>query len=571
MEIKDIIDALGLDFSNPETKRGAMDAIEAILSSRAPDLGGTGGDGGGEMDVELDPDLILPSVKKAPSMPDDDIEIEDEEKILDQIKHNESEDKIENNTSGTENSSDEEADDSSESDDSTSDAADNEVENSEDETEDSEGTSGSVNSNDSEEEGEEELDSDDEDADEVEVDSEEADYDDEEDTDETDKESETGDTGNGEETEAEIDDEETDAEEDDEFEFDEDDLLDDEIADSLEDQEKTTKLDSRKIKRDRTLAAAKKALADAQSKNVAASLIRELESAIAALEALTEAVAKNISDISDDEFNQLVNRVFDAIDAVGGSDLTYTTDEERELRAQEIKTDLSKAETQNELSAEDVEQIRAETQAIKAREKEADKYKAKSAGSFKGFQEFLSSLYRAIALQVKTNEIRDDSWSAINRRYNGTGVLKQGQRVQELPDKKIPIIDFYFDQSTSWSTEDIKVGMKAVSQLADMEEKGQIKLNIFYFADEVSTTPTRGGTSGWNEIVKNVIATQATNVVIMTDSDMENWWTGPKALSYTVPGYVWYLWKNGINAPRLPRDLKGRGGVQQFSFNTSDI
>jgi hypothetical protein len=113
--------------------------------------------------------------------------------------------------------------------------------------------------------------------------------------------------------------------------------------------------------------------------------------------------------------------------------------------------------------------------------------------------------------------------------------------------------------------------MKAVSQLADMEEKGQIKLNIFYFADEVSTTPTRGGTSGWNEIVKNVIATQATNVVIMTDGDMENWWTGPKALSYTVPGYVWYLWKDGRNAPRLPRDLKGRGGVQQFSFNASDM
>ena len=115
--------------------------------------------------------------------------------------------------------------------------------------------------------------------------------------------------------------------------------------------------------------------------------------------------------------------------------------------------------------------------------------------------------------------------------------------------------------------------MKAVSQLADMQEKGQIKLNVFYFSDEVSETPKRGGTSGWNEIVKNVIATQATNVVVMTDADMQSWWhpQDKPPLRYTVPGYVWYLWKNGENAPRLPQDLKGRGGVQQFSFNLGDI
>jgi hypothetical protein len=59
----------------------------------------------------------------------------------------------------------------------------------------------------------------------------------------------------------------------------------------------------------------------------------------------------------------------------------------------------------------------------------------------------------------------------------------------------------------------------------------------------------------------------------MTDDDMEGWWRPQEqpALKYTVPGYVWYLWKNGSNAPRLPRDLKGRGGVQQFSFSRNDL
>jgi len=108
-----------------------------------------------------------------------------------------------------------------------------------------------------------------------------------------------------------------------------------------------------------------------------------------------------------------------------------------------------------------------------------------------------------------------------------------------------------------------------------MEEKGQIKINIYYFSNHVfndmQSALDEGGTRAWNDIVKNIISTQATNVVIMTDADMEDWWEGPEALKYTVPGYVWYLWRDGQNAPRLPRDLKGRGGVQQFSFSQGDV
>ena len=324
-------------------------------------------------------------------------------------------------------------------------------------------------------------------------------------------------------------------------------------------------------------------MADAQAKNKTPALIRELEKAIEALESLQEAVAKNIKDISDEEFNLMVNRVFDAIDALGDSGLTYSSEEERQIKAKEIKADLENRQTQAELSAEDVARIRAETQAIKAREKETAKYQKRNRSSFKGFQDFLNSLYRAVALQVHTEETRDDTWSAINRRYSGTNILQQGKKFNELPNKKIPVIDFYFDQSGSWDEDDIKVGEKAVAALAEMEEKGQIKINIYYFADNVHTdaAPARaeGGTWAWNEIVKNVIATQATNVIIMTDSDMETrwnmdgYWAGDmgKAATFTVPGYVWYLWRDGANAPRLPRDLKGRGGTQQFSFSSGDV
>jgi hypothetical protein len=584
MDINEILSNLGLDFSNPETKRGAMDAIEAILGSRQPPVGGMGGSSDEVTEVELDPDLIQPSIKHRPEGSDEDIEVEDEEDILSQMKHNDSDEDPSDNTSGdTSSSQDSDKKNSADKPDSSDGNGDLDTEDSDDsddagdfddsDTDDSEidDSKDTADSDDAKDTGDDEdSDADDNDAD---MFSDDDDADTALGDDENDTEDDIGDGDDeGDEEDGLVgDDEEEEDEDPDEYDP-ADDILDDTFDQSFEDEEVRTKQDARRIKRERTLEAAKKALADAKAKNVSASLIKELESAISALEALTEAV-KSIKDISDEEFNQLINRVFDAIDAVGDTSLTFSSEEERESRVKEIKADLASAETQNELSAEDAARIRAENQAVKAREKETDKYRAKARGSFKGFQDFLTSLYRAIALQVHTEETNDSSWSALSRRNSGAGVMQQGKRIQELNNKKIPVIDFYFDQSGSWSDKDISVGQKAVSQLADMEANGQIKINIYYFSDDVFTDAAsaraEGGTSGWNEIVKNVIATQATNVVIMTDSDMENWWNGDKALSYTVPGYVWYLWRNGTNAPRLPRDLKGRGGVQQFSFDTS--
>jgi hypothetical protein len=572
MDIKDILDNLGLDLTNPEVKRGAIEAITAILDSRKPSdpsIGSPSSSNGSDVeDVEIDPDLIQPSIKnQPPSLSNNDVEIEDEENILDQIKHNDSDiDSSNNSSGGTDNSSSQSS-------------------NSEKSESDLDISSDGSKQNDSsvpQEEGGENADSDSqsnsnvEDADQVDSDEEEPGTTDQSAPGDNKDESSDQLTGAGEGDEYSndlADDEDSTVSDDDSF--DEEDLIDSGLKDTFEDEAIKAKHEARKIKRERTILAAKKALDRAKTNKASKSLINELESALRALEELSEAVAKNIKDISDDEFNMLINRVFDAIDAIGGSDLTYTTDEERELKAQEIKADISSAKTQQELSAEDIAQIRAETQAIKAREKEANKYKTRARGSFKGFKDFLNSLYRAIALQVATEENREDTWSAINRRHSGSGVLQPGKKVDELPNRKIPVIDFYFDQSGSWSDRDVAVGQKAVNQLVEMEENGQIKINIFYFANNVFSNAedarVQGGTRAWNDIVRNVIATQATNVIIMTDHDMEDWWSGPKALSYTVPGYVWYLWRDGDNAPRLPRDLKGRGGTQQFSFNAADI
>ena len=87
MDITDILKNLGVDLSDPEAKRGAIEAINAIISSRTklPPLSGNSTGKGRKtpkkIDIEIDPDLIQPSQKhRAPT--NDDIEINDDDESL---------------------------------------------------------------------------------------------------------------------------------------------------------------------------------------------------------------------------------------------------------------------------------------------------------------------------------------------------------------------------------------------------------------------------------------------------------------------------------------------------------
>jgi hypothetical protein len=535
MEINDILDSLGIDLSNPESRKGAAEAINAILASRI-DLSGLGGLGskgnGGQppepIEVEVDPDLIQPSVKHPSVSSNSETEIEDDEDLLNKLKYNEPED------------SNEESEESG-----------NEGNESGEDTEESGNEPGEDSKESGNEPGEGSKEGPEEPGDEP-------------GSNPTDDPNEFGDNpgensdDGSEETLGDGSEENSD-----------DDLLDDKLKKTLDNKNTDAKTESRRRKRERTLRAAKATLEKAKAAGAAPGLIAELENAIAALEALVEAANRRIEDLSDEEFNSMINRVFDAIDALNPGELTYSSEEERQAKVAEIKADLADSRTQAELSAEDAATIRAEHQAVKAKEAEADKYRTKSRHSFQDFQVFMNSLLRGIALQVSHNEERDDTWSAISRRNSGQGVLRQGQKINDLPTKKIPVIDFYFDQSGSWTEKDLIVGNRAVEALAKLKDEGKIKINVYYFANHVHENAAdardEGGTWAWNDIIKNIVTTNATNVVIMTDSDMERRWEGDAPLRHTVPGFVWYLWRRGDNAPRLPRDLQGRGGTLQYS------
>lgn len=278
------------------------------------------------------------------------------------------------------------------------------------------------------------------------------------------------------------------------------------------------------------------------------------------------------SEISEQKLSQVIQRTLDAISEVDKAGLTFKSDDERARQVKQIKDTMSDTLTAAELSAEDVEQIRADKQAIINNKKEIDKYATRGRSSFKGFEDFVTSLRKALAMQVETEKTKAGSWAAINRRFDGTSVVKPGIKNKTLPSTKVPVIDFYFDCSASWDDYDLQKGDDALGKIAQLEQDGEIKINVFYFADhvyaDVNSPRREGGTGAWNHIIENIILTKATNVVIMTDRDMQWQCDDPPHKGYKVSGFVWYLWKDGVNAQNLPQLLQGRCGTMQYAFDS---
>jgi hypothetical protein len=152
---------------------------------------------------------------------------------------------------------------------------------------------------------------------------------------------------------------------------------------------------------------------------------------------------------------------------------------------------------------------------------------------------------------------------------------------QEVPEEVIPVIDIYFDVSGSWYPEDIEIGRKAIATVKEFEDAGEIKLNIFYFSDEVSNNYNEvcnRGTTAWRKILQNIKATGAQNVLVMTDDDIERIGQAGKSNAHYAPygaiggptckvdGCVWFLWKNGKASPSCVDHLIGRQGNYQYAF-----
>lgn len=268
-------------------------------------------------------------------------------------------------------------------------------------------------------------------------------------------------------------------------------------------------------------------------------------------ESLQEKITKGLRDYSDDEFNNLINDTLDLVDKA--KKVNYVSDVNK--KKAEVKKWSSNTMEMNDLKSEDDIQLQKDYQAKKAREKESSLYKG-----FKGLESFKINFYNAIRTQVEFTLQDYQTYNEINPEYEGEDIILKADVQKLLPEEAIPVVDVYFDCSGSWSDHDIALGKRAIASIKEFEDAGEIKLNIFYFANRVYSTPgparDEGGTAAWNDILNNISKTNATNVVIMTDSDMNG--QAKRSGTVKVDGCVWWLWKDGDDAPACTTKLIGK-------------
>ena len=283
-------------------------------------------------------------------------------------------------------------------------------------------------------------------------------------------------------------------------------------------------------------------------------------------ESLTEAV-KGVREMTDDEFGDYINDTYDLIDQV--ETLDYEDAEELKKKKAKVGQWSTDPKTLKELEDEDNVSLEKDFRKEKAREKENTKY-----AKVGTLDEFKLNFYNAIKHQVEMVIQEYQSYNEINAEYESEDVIMKADLTQEIPEEVIPIVDVYFDVSGSWYPEDIEIGKQAIATVKEFEDAGEIKLNILYFGDEVSSEYEvahengRAGTRAWRKILQNIKATGAQNVMIMTDDDMNEWGSygamgGPTC---RVDGCVWFLWRNGLTSPECVSHLIGRQGNYQYTF-----
>ena len=200
-------------------------------------------------------------------------------------------------------------------------------------------------------------------------------------------------------------------------------------------------------------------------------------------------------------------------------------------------------------------------------ERAVDREKAaKKAKDLQKYRDNPDTKFRASLNTFIRNQIgraKGNSWSKINKNAVGFGLLRKG--ISRFTDNKVPLINIYFDRSGSWGSEEKTArGKNAISTLNQYARQGKIKLNLYYFSNNVHSTAeaalAEGGTYG-QPILDHIEQTRPDNVIVITDSDISD------CESYvTIPGGVWLLFYDGISE-NLIDHLHGKKSTKVFDMD----
>lgn len=265
----------------------------------------------------------------------------------------------------------------------------------------------------------------------------------------------------------------------------------------------------------------------------------------------SDKAADDLEDIADDA-KQLVKdakkmKKFDSIksDKKAEKDLAD--------RVKKIQDAFRDTTLQSEIIAETNKKIDQEK--LDKRAKEIAAYKNSSIVRFK------ENLNKFIDNEVSYS--RESSWKRFNKKYTNSGIIKPG--TSRHVEHKIPSINVYFDQSGSWSEDDVKIGINAIGVLNKYVQRGEVKINIYYFANNVhksAAAARREGGTDLRAVFDHIQQEKPDNVIIMSDSDGDH----AKLYPLEVPGAVWLLFRRS-RSQNVIDNLHGKKQTKVFNLD----
>lgn len=279
-----------------------------------------------------------------------------------------------------------------------------------------------------------------------------------------------------------------------------------------------------------------------------------------------QTIEKCIDLVSDEEFNKVIDDAILKIRAVKKVKTGKPGPAPIERINQTLRNTATRREFNKEISGNEWQKQQDEIQ----RQHELKKYEV---SGVKSSDYFRYDLRAAFLNQLDTYKKQIQSWNVINRRTSGTDIIKRGTQTRQYDEPVKPSLRVYLDCSSSFSEDDIKKEKEFMSIIADLEAKGEIKKTVIkyhacgVFSDYYSARHTCGNTDGWPSILRDIKKNPCTNVLIITDSDLNGF--GGQCGTVEIPGYAWFIWKRRMS-PDIVNDIKAASGSSQYMLVFND-
>ena len=267
-------------------------------------------------------------------------------------------------------------------------------------------------------------------------------------------------------------------------------------------------------------------------------------------ESLAEAFSKGIREFSDKEWDDLNDETIDRINKI--KQITTITDVEG--KRAKVKSWSDNQVSRQELSDEESQNAQHDILQRRAREQELNKY-----NNLSGIKDFELDFEGCIRDQVEMVMQDYLTYDEINPEYELEDVIMKAEVQRMMPDEAIPTIAVFFDKSGSCEDAIPTLNNAIATVKKKYVDTGMCKLDLYYFGDRVAYNDANayvgGSTEAWPHIIDTIKKGDYNNVIVMSDKDigLQN----NNGESYTVTGCVWWLWVNGVRAPRCVKELRG--------------